>query len=292
MDKLAEKLQYLGLLGFFGFLYRPLMLLFLFFLVPWVATLLNILRDGDRKREHWIELQILLISLLNPFIFRQTFLHSIGQLLAMRKSHPSPGEYVQKTELYLPFEGFWTAENGGITKEESHSWEIINQRYAYDFLVKDENGKTHRGSGENLEDYYAYGKPVLAPADGVVTEVRDGVPDNPPRKVLWTIRDFRGNFVLIKHDEGEYSFLAHLKKGSVWVKPGQRVKKGDVIGLCGNSGFSTEPHLHFHVQDSPNFFSGVGLPVKFSRFYRKDNSGVVFIERDYIRRGWVVAPAE
>ncbi|WP_148881914.1 M23 family metallopeptidase [Thermococcus aciditolerans] len=292
MGKIAEKLQYIGFLGLLGLIYRPLTLFFLFFLAPGVATLFELLLDRNNRREHWIELQILLISLLNPFILYQTLCHSFGQLSAMRRKSPLPEEYSQKTEFRLPFEGFWTAENGGITKEESHSWEVINQRYAYDFLVKDESGKTHRGSGESLEDYYAYGKPILAPADGIVVDVRDGVPDNPPGRILWSIRDFRGNFVLIKHDEGEYSFLTHLKNGSVRVKPGQRVKRGEIIGLCGNSGFSTEPHLHFHVQDSPNFFSAVGLPVKFIRFYRKEDSKVVYIERDYIRKGWVVAPAE
>ena len=72
-----------------------------------------------------------------------------------------------------------------------------------------------------------------------------------------------GNYVVIDHRNGEYSVYAHLKKGTVAVSPGQRVNTGDVLGLCGNSGNSSEAHLHFHVQDSPDLEAGAGMPVAF-----------------------------
>lgn len=75
-------------------------------------------------------------------------------------------------------------------------------------------------------------------------------------------RDIRGNHVTIDHG-GEYSVLAHLTPGSISLEEGQQVKQGDLVGHCGNSGNSTEPHLHFHIQDHPNFFLGMGLPIQF-----------------------------
>ncbi len=68
---------------------------------------------------------------------------------------------------------------------------------------------------------------------------------------------------MIKHNDQEYSFLAHFIPGSIKVKEGDTVKRGQVIGKCGNSGHSTEPHLHFHFQDHPNFYLGRGIPIKF-----------------------------
>jgi murein DD-endopeptidase MepM/ murein hydrolase activator NlpD len=102
-----------------------------------------------------------------------------------------------------------------------------------------------------------------------VVKVRSNVRDHTrvgDYSIDWKTRDFRGNFVIIKHAEKEYSFIAHLKKDSVAVKAGDKVKQGQVIGLCGNSGHSTEPHIHFHLQDSSSFWIAAGLPVRFGNF--------------------------
>lgn len=72
-----------------------------------------------------------------------------------------------------------------------------------------------------------------------------------------------GNYIVIKHGESEYSTLAHLKCGSIKVSVGERVKKGQTLALCGNSGSSTEPHLHFQLQTGPSFYTSAGLPVRF-----------------------------
>ncbi|MBK9291905.1 MAG: urea transporter [Bacteroidetes bacterium] len=145
----------------------------------------------------------------------------------------------------LPFWGAWKvtqAFDGEITHKDA--W-----RHAWDFEMTDEEGKTFKGDGLRCEDYFCFDKPVVAPADGVVQEVADGIPDN-------LIGDMNlnknwGNTVLIWHAAGLYSQLSHLRKGSITVKPGQSVRKGEQVGRCGNSGRSPYPHLHVQFQTAP-----------------------------------------
>jgi len=170
------------------------------------------------------------------------------------------------TALTAPFDGEWTTVNGGVTQATSHSWGIVSQRYAYDFVVTDDDGDTHAGDGDRLADYYAFGQPIRAPADGTVVKAKDGLRDYPrPGSgwVEWRTWDIAGNRVVIEHDDGEYSTLAHLKKGSVRVSPGDEIERGEVIGECGNSGLSTEPHLHFQLQDRANLWLAAGLVPRF-----------------------------
>jgi murein DD-endopeptidase MepM/ murein hydrolase activator NlpD len=208
------------------------------------------------------------LSVFNPFQLRQVFEQVRGDRSARRRRggrDVGSAPYRQKVEYRLPFAGEWLVMNGGVTPESSHSWELVSQRYAYDFVVADETGVRHGRDGSRREHYFCYGRPVLAPADGVVVEVRDGIPDAPrvgSGWLDWLCRDFRGNSVTIQHAEEEYSFSAHLIPGSICVRPGQQVREGQQIGGCGHSGHSTEPHLHFQVQDRPDFFRARGLPVR------------------------------
>jgi murein DD-endopeptidase MepM/ murein hydrolase activator NlpD len=106
----------------------------------------------------------------------------------------------------------------------------------------------------------------LSPADGIVVKVNNHIRDYTgvgDHSIDWKTWDFRGNFVVIKHADKEFSFLAHLRKDSILVKKGDFVRAGQVIGLCGNSGHSTEPHLHFHLQNNRNFWFTRGLPIVF-----------------------------
>jgi murein DD-endopeptidase MepM/ murein hydrolase activator NlpD len=172
-----------------------------------------------------------------------------------------------RTSYALPFEGRWLVAIGGRSWRTSHSWHLIGQRYAYDFVAVDGQGHRHRATGRLREDYLSYGQPVLAPANGVVAHVRDGVRDAVQVGtgwVDWRSRDFRGNFVVIRHAEAEYSLLAHLVPGSIALRAGDQVQRGQRVGLCGHSGHSTEPHLHFQVQDRENFFLAASLPVAFT----------------------------
>ncbi|MGE5425024.1 MAG: urea transporter [Syntrophothermus sp.] len=145
-------------------------------------------------------------------------------------------------QFALPFFGSWKitqGEDGGIT--HAGDWKT-----AWDFEITDEKGRTFSGEGLNREDYYCFNKPVLAPADGVVEEVRDGIADNAISEV--NLEDNWGNAVVIRHADMLYSQMGHLKNGSIKVAPGDTVKKGDLVGNCGNSGRSPVPHLHFQFQ--------------------------------------------
>ncbi|NOX38414.1 MAG: M23 family metallopeptidase [Calditrichaeota bacterium] len=294
--KWIHNLWYLGFIGFLGSIFdalKSLKILFLFFLTPFVSSLIRTIIG--KKKKQYRKLQISLLDFFcHPKLLIQILIHLLGQTIAflrIKGSPPSPDKFKPNTSFSLPFEGFWTVVNGGITKENSHSWNVLNQRYAYDFLILDDNGKTYRNKGNKLDDYFAFGKPVLAPADGIVIQVQNHIPDNPqPGTIDVGAKDFRGNFVIIKHSDIEYSFLAHLQYGSIRVKVGDRVVKGQLIGLCGNSGHSTEPHLHFHVQDHPNFFLAVSLPIMFEDFYRRQGDKISFLKRGYISKGWQIKP--
>jgi len=174
-----------------------------------------------------------------------------------------------RARLSLPFEGSWWVVWGGPTERQNYHVVAPDQRHAYDLLVWKAGG-THRGSGIRNADYWAWGKRVLAPAAGVVVRAVDGVRDNRPQVQVENRRNPAGNHVVLDLGNGEYALLAHLRQGSVRVRQGQRVRAGDLLGLTGNSGNSSEPHLHFHVQDRPGLFGAArGLPISFGN-YRAD----------------------
>ncbi|HVX58453.1 MAG TPA: M23 family metallopeptidase [Candidatus Saccharimonadales bacterium] len=153
-----------------------------------------------------------------------------------------------KTKLRLPFAGQWLVMNGGDTREVNHHSGIRPQNFAFDFTIIDDSGHDHKSDGKKCKDYYAFGRPILAPADGAIVETVDGVRDNEPG--FGNYLAGAGNFIIIKHRPDEFSFIAHLKQGSVKVKSGESVKAGQKLGECGNSGQSFAPHLHYHLQDS------------------------------------------
>lgn len=163
--------------------------------------------------------------------------------------------------LSLPFTGAWLVAWGGDTRESNYHHDTPNQRFAFDFVAVDEKGRTYSGNGTSNEDYYAFGKEVLAPANGVVTDVINGVRDNAPGSM--NPYSALGNAVFIQHGEQEVSVLAHLKLDSIRVKVGDKVQKGQVIGLVGNSGNSSEPHLHYHLQDSTVVQDALGIKCYF-----------------------------
>ncbi len=178
---------------------------------------------------------------------------------------PKNSQY-SKVEYRLPFDGEWTVVNGGLEKEYFHPGGPT-QRYAYDFLMMDESGKTYRGEDPaDVSDYECYGKEVIAPADGTVVEIGTDCEDGKimlPGNMEATAKDIRGNYVLIKHAENEYGFIGHLQPQSICVKVGENVQAGQIIARCGNTGNSSEPHVHFHVQDGTDFFTSAGIPISF-----------------------------
>ena len=192
------------------------------------------------------------------------FLNNENKISGLRFLPPTPELPVPSrnaTRLSLPFRGDWRVAWGGDTAELNHHHDVPNQRFAFDFVGVDSSGATHKGDGTSNEDYFAFGREVIAPADGRVVEVIDGVRDNVPGSM--NPYSAVGNAIILRHAEHEYSVLAHLKLGSIRVHPDDEVQRGQVLALCGNSGNSSEPHLHYHLQNSAVLQNGIGIKVFF-----------------------------
>jgi murein DD-endopeptidase MepM/ murein hydrolase activator NlpD len=165
------------------------------------------------------------------------------------------------TEIVLPFKDEWFVFWGGDTEELNYHVVDRAQKNAFDFITIDNEGKSYKTDGSTNEDYYAYGKEITAPCDGEVVLVVDGIKDNVPGKLNPVY--VPGNTVIIRAINGEYIVLAHFKQYSIEVKQGQNVKQGDLIGLCGNSGNSSQAHLHFHLQNVENMNEATGIECYF-----------------------------
>ena len=188
----------------------------------------------------------------------ELFLTSTGETSTPAEKAAALAKYKTKTQLALPFHGEWTVASDGAAHAPNR-----NQLHACDFCLADDTDARFRNSGRKNDDYFTFGQPVLAPGDGSVRQVVDGVEDNVPgeRNPYFV----PGNLVVIDHQNGEYSFLAHFKQRTIEVEVGQQVKRGDRLGLCGNSGNSTEPHIHYHLANAPLMQDGDGLPARFHR---------------------------
>lgn len=157
----------------------------------------------------------------------------------------------------------------------------ISRRYAIDWK-QIENGATFAGDPIHAGSYHAYGEPVYAVADGTVVDARDGFPDNVPRTtkgfdtaVPITMESVAGNAVVLDLGDGQYAFYAHLQPGSVLVKKGDRVRRGQPMARIGNSGDSREPHLHFDVTDNATLFVGEGLPYVIDGYQARSGDGTL-----------------
>ncbi|MFP5081570.1 peptidoglycan DD-metalloendopeptidase family protein [Pedobacter sp. JCM 36344] len=169
------------------------------------------------------------------------------------------------TKLSLPFSGEWTIFWGGDTKALNLHNGAKFQQYAFDIVINGLNERSYKTDGRSNTDYYAFGEKILAPADATVVLAVDGVADNVPSKV--NTMYVPGNSVILKTANNEYLFFAHFKQNTVNVKDDDVIKQGQLLGRCGNSGNSSEPHLHFHIQDAPNFDTATGIKCYFERIY-------------------------
>jgi murein DD-endopeptidase MepM/ murein hydrolase activator NlpD len=146
----------------------------------------------------------------------------------------------------------------------------IGQRFAIDWAQVYADGQPYSGDALINKNYRGYGQPVYAVADGVVSEVKDGIPENIPdpvaRAVEITLDTVAGNHVIEKIGENAYATFAHLQPGSLRVKLGEHIHQGEEIGLLGNSGNSTAPHLHFQLCDANSVLACEGLPYALSTF--------------------------
>ena len=173
--------------------------------------------------------------------------------------------------------GTWYAANGPnpVTGHRraliaAEGLPTIAQRFGIDWLKLDEEGRSFSGDRLLNESYYAEGQDAIAVADGIVAATKDGIPENIPgitsRAVPITLETVGGNYVLLDIGDGRFAFYAHLKPGSLRVRQGERVKRGQVVGLVGNSGNSTEPHLHFHIMDGMSPLGSEGVPYAIETF--------------------------
>jgi murein DD-endopeptidase MepM/ murein hydrolase activator NlpD len=160
----------------------------------------------------------------------------------------------------LPFDGVWyvSAEHGFLDRHKR----FLAESFAYDFLQIGANGKSYQRDGRANADYFAYGKRVVASKDGTVVSIRGDMAENVPGET--NTANPAGNVVIIDHGNNQFGYYAHLKPFTVSVKPGALVRAGEFIGEVGNSGDSTEPHLHFHVMNNADPSQADGVPVIFS----------------------------
>lgn len=213
------------------------------------------------------------------------------------EAHRSPNEYVFPLPgiSYIPV---------GADLQGPHRW-VANEEFAFDIAALGGDGRTHKGTGARLDDYYGYGREVVAVADGEVVDVAAGATEANERlrRPEETDADYDkrtrmaqdellaksykgplGNYVVIRHAGGEFSHSVHLKQGSVRVKVGDKVTRGQVIGQLGHTGNSTEPHLHFQLTDGADPLYSRGLPIVFKN---TTADGLGFEGRP-LQAGWVV----
>lgn len=218
----------------------------------------------------------------------------------------SPVTYVTKTDLMIPVEGRIQVNAGRepgtprsrMDQAVAHELSGVRRqfnRYAYDFMVSDSTGALNRTGGGTEADWYGWGAIVVAPAAGVVRVAENNRPDNRPGNAprpcclandpTW----IAGNYIVIDHENGECTLLAHLRRGSQSVSEGDRVTRGQRIAEVGLSGDSyTVPHLHYQLMDSCDFTDAEGLPSRFSAFERLSGPNAGQEIKAYVGPGEVV----
>ena len=231
--------------GVDGIIWRGISLLLLLAAVAW-----SLWRRPIFNRWRWLGLALVAAIAFAPLAFRHYPSSHEGEVSAVR--------------FRLPLDGPILVGWGGDRLAGNYHTRYPDQRWAYDLLVA-KDGKTHGGNGSRYEDYYCYGVSVLAPADGKVVTVLDGMPDT-PLQTSETVMPAGGNQINLKVAPGEYLFLCHLQRGSIAVKDGNQVTRGQKLALVGNSGNTSEPHLHIHLQDMPRPHIGEGIPLYFYNY--------------------------
>jgi hypothetical protein len=183
-------------------------------------------------------------------------------------------------DLGPPVHGRWIAYNSPTTHVPSHRINAWSQTYAIDLIHDPETNARHEMAWWPLarrpQDYPGFGQPVLATVSGTVVRRHDFMRDHWSRSspaslayfALESVRELLGpvgvlgNHVVIRTDDGVHVLVAHLRRRSVEVAAGDRVEAGDPIGECGNSGNSTEPHVHLQVMDGPSTWTAAGMPLR------------------------------
>lgn len=190
-----------------------------------------------------------------------------GAVVTVRAPAPVLGPPVRGGDWIARWTGNGSFHRRGLMAVDGGA--RISQRFAIDWNCESQDGREWNGAGDKNEQYTVFGKDVIAVADGVVGRVVDGIPLNEPGTmnpaVAVGIDTAAGDSVSLRLADGSYATYAHLQPGSIVVKEGQRVRRGDRLGKVGNSGNATGPHLHFHVSTGPGL-EGEGVPYVFDAF--------------------------
>jgi hypothetical protein len=210
------------------------------------------------------------LSLARVFGFSGLLLFPISFILlessygTIFNAYPSSYKnYKSKVQFRLPLDTAIAVAWGGDKVSTNYHVTEPDQRWAYDlFVIHD--GKTYDGDSTKLESYYCYGLPILSPAAGEVVRIYDSMQNveigqlgaDPPH----------GNHIVIKVAPNEYLFICHIKPKSFVVKTGDRVQQGQLLAQVGNSGNTSEPHIHIHLQDTDDLEFGEGIPLYFSNY--------------------------
>lgn len=186
-------------------------------------------------------------------------------------------------DLAYPFEGRWLTQNSPANRVPSHGTTLFATSFAIDFVPVDEAGRTAPITFRSLlrpepaERFPGFGRPILAPVQGVVVGVHQTAPDHHSLRGLPSVRhaltqrrraaagwvELAGNHVLIKTRDGPVVAVCHLQRASVQVQLGQSIRAGETLARCGNSGNSTEPHVHLQAIDRLDVLNATAVPITF-----------------------------
>jgi hypothetical protein len=171
----------------------------------------------------------------------------------------------------LPVRGTWSAGHAGGSELVNYHNAHRSQQYAIDIVKVDERGRFYERPGNELEQVFSFGEPVYAPASGIIVAAVDTLPNHEITLEPSETEFPAGNHVVIRFEEDRYIFLAHLKPGSLQAAEGDSVTAGAPIGTIGNSGNSSWPHLHMHIQDRPelDYNNAIAFPFRFTEMQRK-----------------------
>ncbi|HOW32451.1 MAG TPA: urea transporter, partial [Bacteroidales bacterium] len=238
-------------------------------LISIMVTSTSVLLGNFQLSTYSLPFNIIVLLFLYTLKFREKSISGL-KAVAIQEYSPEKNLYTAQNNalrfpagsyfpIGLPVLGEWTVTQG-------HSGEFTHREgwsHAWDFEITDDKGAAFMNKGLVAGDYYCYGKPVTAPADGWVEEILDNIADNEIGQV--NLNQNWGNTIVIRHNDRLFTKLCHLKKGSIKVEKGQRISKGEVIALCGNSGRSPVPHLHFQVQQTP-FIGSLTIDYPISQY--------------------------
>jgi hypothetical protein len=226
----------------------------------------------------------------------------------------APVSYQSKTDLIVPLRGrvlVWDGHDYYSHHRRTNyllpfmadvGYKANFQRFGYDFVIVDERGEIHKGPSrvnddwyyarpDRMDDYYSFGVPIHATGAGRILLVKDTRPDDRTFNrddLKIDEHAMAGNYVVIDHLNGEFSWFGHIKQGSARVKVGQMVQQGDTIAAVGAAGSSLFPHLHYELRDAASSMTAEGLPSYFSNFRRLVGSRPVKVERGAINTGDLV----